>query len=184
MYKKKNAAGGLVLAGGAAIQLLAGIPAGWGAFGPGVEKDYTFSTGQTVLIFSCIITAFGIGCVLGGALQDRRGARPCALAGALCLGGGFFAASFFPAGQPLWLCLGFSLPVGLGCALLTPSVMSCAQKWYPKKRGFATGIIGGAGWPTFRFLLSQALRSPIGYAHSSAFLLSIVTFIGWRKCKK
>lgn len=47
-----------------------------------------------------------------------------------------------------------------------------------------TGIIGGAGWPTFRFLLSQALRSPIGYAHSSAFLLSIVAFIGWCKCKK
>ena len=142
--KKKTARGGFVLAGGAAIQLLAGIPAGWGAFGPGVEKDYAFSTGQTILIFSLIITAFGIGCVLGGALQDHFGARVAALPGALCLGGGFFAASFFPAGRPVWFCLGFSLPVGLGCALLTPSVMSCVQKWFPHKRGFATGIIGGA----------------------------------------
>ena len=125
--KKKTARGGFVLAGGAAIQLLAGIPAGWGAFGPGVEKEYAFSTGQTILIFSLIITAFGIGCVLGGALQDHFGARAAALPGAFCLGGGFFAASFFPTGRPVWFCLGFSLPVGLGCALLTPSVMSSGR---------------------------------------------------------
>ncbi len=135
---------GLVLAGGAGIQLLAGIPAGWGAFGPGVEKEFAFSSGQTVLIFCFIITAFGIGCVIGGALQDRLGARPACLLGAAGLGGGFFAASFFPSGQPLWFYLGFSLPVGLGCAFLTPSVMSCAQGWWPHKRGFATGVIGGA----------------------------------------
>ncbi len=142
--KQKKARGGLVLAGGAAIQLLAGIPAGWGAFGPGVEEEFGFSTGQTVLIFSFIITAFGIGCVAGGVLQDKAGARLCCLLGAAGLGGGFFAASFFPEGRPLWFYLGFSLPVGAGCALLTPSVMSCVQKWYPHKRGFATGVIGGA----------------------------------------
>ncbi len=142
--KQKKARGGLVLAGGAAIQLLAGIPAGWGAFGPGVEAEFGFSSGQTVLIFSFIITAFGIGCVAGGVLQDKAGARLCCLLGAAGLGGGFFAASFFPEGRPLWFYLGFSLPVGAGCAFLTPSVMSCVQKWYPQKRGFATGVIGGA----------------------------------------
>ena len=62
----------------------------------------------------------------------------------------------------------------LGLGLVVTAVIQTNQ----------TNIIGGAGWPTFRFLLSQALRSPIGYAHSSAFLLSIVTFIGWCKCKK
>lgn len=45
-------------------------------------------------------------------------------------------------------------------------------------------IIGGTGWLTFQFLLSEALRSPIGYIHSAAFLAAIVSFIGWRICKK
>lgn len=139
--QRKNARR-LVLAGGAGIQLFSGIPAAWGAFQPGVEQDYALSTGEATWIFSFVICAFGIGCVLGGALQDTLGARCSCLLGAAGLGGGFFAASFFPAGQPLWFYFAFSVPVGLGCALLTPSVMSCAQKWWPQKKGFATGVIG------------------------------------------
>ena len=141
--QRKNARR-LVLAGGAGIQLFSGIPAAWGAFQPGVERDYALSTDQATWIFSFVICAFGIGCVLGGALQDTLGARRSCLLGAAGLGGGFFAASFFPAGQPLWFYLAFSIPVGLGCALLTPSVMSCAQKWWPQKKGFATGVTGCA----------------------------------------
>ena len=34
--------------------------------------------------------------------------------------------------------------MGLGCAFLYPSVMSCAQKWYADRKGLATGVIGGA----------------------------------------
>jgi OFA family oxalate/formate antiporter-like MFS transporter len=40
--------------------------------------------------------------------------------------------------------LGFSLPAGLGCAFLYPSIQSCAQKWYAQRKGLATGVIGGA----------------------------------------
>ena len=50
-----------------------------------------------------------------------------------------------PAGVPWVFYLAFSVPVGLGCAFLYPSVASCAQKWYAEKKGLATGVIGGAG---------------------------------------
>lgn len=46
-----------------------------------------------------------------------------------------------------------------------------------------TSIIGGVGWPTFQFKLSILLSSPLGTALAVAFVLSIVTFIIWRKCK-
>lgn len=142
--QKEKARRWAVLAGGAGIQLFSGIPAAWGAFQPGVERDFALSSTQALWAFSFVITAFGIGCVLGGALQDKMGARLSCLLGTAGLAGGFFAASFFPTGAPLRFYLGFSLPVGLGCALLTPSVMSCAQSWWPQKKGFATGMIGGA----------------------------------------
>ena len=47
-----------------------------------------------------------------------------------------------------------------------------------------TSIIGGVGWLTFKFMLSMLLSSALGTALTVAFLLSIVTFIGWCKCKK
>ena len=133
-----------ILAGGALIELLGGVPAAWGAFQKGVEQGYDLEQDTVILLFSMIIAAYGVGCVLGGALQDKMGARAACLIGAAGLGGGFFGGSFLPEGGTLWLVLAFSLPVGLGCAFLYPAVMSCAQKWFPDRRGFATGIIGGA----------------------------------------
>lgn len=133
-----------VLAGGALIQLFCGIPAAWGAFQKGVETGYELDTGAVTLVFSFVIAAFGIGCVAGGLLQDKLGPRPACLVGGVGLGGGFWLGSLMPAGQAGWLYLAFSLPVGLGCAVLYPAVMSCAQKWWPRHRGFATGVIGTA----------------------------------------
>ena len=63
---------------------------------------------------------------------------------AVLLAAGFCGAGFIPGENP-WFFYGvFSVPVGLGCAFLYPSVMSCAQKWYADRKGLATGVIGGA----------------------------------------
>lgn len=133
-----------ILVAGAAIQILTGVPSAWGVFQRGVCEGYSLDAESASMIFSLTIGFFGIGCVLGGLLQDRRGPRAAGLAGAVLLSAGFCAAGVVPAGAP-WLFYGaFSVPVGLGCAFLYPAVMSCAQKWYAGRKGLATGVIGGA----------------------------------------
>lgn len=133
-----------ILAAGAAIQILTGVPSAWGVFQRGVCEGYSLDAESASMIFSLTIGFFGIGCILGGLLQDKCGPRAAGLAGAVLLSGGFCAASIVPAGAP-WLFYGaFSVPVGLGCAFLYPAVMSCAQKWYAGRKGLATGVIGGA----------------------------------------
>lgn len=134
----------VILVAGASIQILTGVPAAWGVFQRAVCEEYALDAQRASLIFSCVICAFGIGCVLGGLLQDKKGPRVAGLVGTVSLAAGFVAAAFVPA-QNAWLFYAlFSLPVGLGCALLYPAVMACAQRWYVDKKGFATGIIGGA----------------------------------------
>jgi OFA family oxalate/formate antiporter-like MFS transporter len=133
-----------ILAAGAAIQILTGIPAAWGVFQQPVMEEYGFSQAQAGAAFSLLIAAFGVGCVLGGFLQDRHGPRAAALAGTALLCGAFFGAAVCPAGAAWRFWLGFSLPSGLGCAFLYPSIQSCAQKWYAQRKGLATGVIGGA----------------------------------------
>lgn len=44
--------------------------------------------------------------------------------------------------------------------------------------------IGGAGLPTISFHFSLLLRSPIGYVHTAALILTLASFIGWRVAKK
>lgn len=133
-----------ILAAGAAIQIFTGVPAAWGVFQRGVREGYSLSENEASMIFSLTIGAFGIGCVLGGWLQDKKGPRMAGVCGTVLLAAGFVAAAFVPEKTPWLFYLAFSAPVGLGCAFLYPSVMSCAQKWYSDRKGLATGIVGGA----------------------------------------
>ena len=91
-----------------------------------------------------LIAFFGIGCVIGGFLQDKQGPRFAALWGTGLLCGGFFAAAALPAEKGSAFFGVFSIPAGLGTAFLYPSIQSCAQKWYKGRKGLATGVIGGA----------------------------------------
>ena len=133
-----------ILAAGAAIQVLTGLPAAWGVFQQPVMEEYGLSEQGAGYAFGILIAAFGVGCVLGGFLQDRHGPRCAGLWGTALLCGGFFAAGLLPPGSAWAFFLAFSIPAGLGTALLYPSIQSCAQKWYADRKGLATGVIGGA----------------------------------------
>ena len=133
-----------ILAAGAAIQVLTGLPAAWGIFQKPVMEEYGLSEQGAGYAFALLIAAFGVGCVLGGFLQDKKGPRCAALWGTALLCGGFFAAGLLPPGSAEAFFLAFSIPAGLGTAFLYPSIQSCAQKWYADRKGLATGVIGGA----------------------------------------
>lgn len=133
-----------ILAAGAAIQVLTGLPAAWGVFQKPVMEEYGLSEQGAGYAFGVLIAAFGVGCVIGGFLQDKRGPRFAALWGTGLLCGGFFGAAALPAGKGSFFFGVFSIPAGLGTAFLYPSIQSCAQKWYRGRKGLATGAIGGA----------------------------------------
>lgn len=133
-----------VLAGGILIQICGGIPAAWGVFQQSVREAYRMSRWDTAMVQNIVVCFFGVGCVTGGAWQDKKGPRPAAVTGAVLLGAGFMAAALAPAQSPWLFYALFSVPVGTGCALLYPSVMCAVQAWYADKIGLATGIIGGA----------------------------------------
>ena len=77
----KQNRGPYILAAGAAAQLLTGIPAAWGVFQQPVMQGYGFSRGQAMLAFAVLVAAYGVGCAVGGLLQDARGPRFAGLCG-------------------------------------------------------------------------------------------------------
>ena len=140
----KQNRGPYILAAGAAAQLLTGIPAAWGVFQQPVMQGYGFSRGQAMLGFAVLVAAYGVGCAVGGLLQDARGPRSAGLWGTVLLAGGFFAAALVPPANAALFLVVYSLPAGLGSAFLAPAVLACAQKWYQDKKGWATGVAGVA----------------------------------------
>ena len=84
----KQNRGPYILAAGAAAQLLTGIPAAWGVFQQPVMEEYGLSEQGAGYAFGILIAAFGVGCVLGGFLQDRHGPRCAGLWGTALLCGG------------------------------------------------------------------------------------------------
>ena len=144
MRVPKQNRGPYILAAGAAAQLLTGIPAAWGVFQQPVMQGYGFSRGQAMLGFAVLVAAYGVGCAVGGLLQDAHGPRFAGLWGTALLAGGFFAAALVPPAQAALFLLVYSLPAGLGSAFLAPAVLACAQKWYQDKKGWATGVAGVA----------------------------------------
>ena len=151
---EKNAAARprAILAAGAGIQLLTGLPAAWGVFQQPVREAYALGEMGATAAFSVLIAAYGAGCVAGGFLQDRRGPRCAALWGAALLEAGLWGAVLLPQRAGWALALAFSLPAGLGTAFLYPAIQSCAQKWYQGRKGFATGVIGAAAGLSGAFL--------------------------------
>ena len=146
MTKKQNQPGRApgILAAGAAVQLLTGIPAAWGVFQRPVMQEYGFTRAQATMAFALLVAGYGVGCAIGGFLQDARGPRCAAGVGTGLLGAAFLLAALAPAGNaPLFL-LVYSVPAGVGSAFLAPAVLACVQKWYAGRKGLATGVTGAA----------------------------------------
>lgn len=159
-----------VVVGGVSMNLALGSLYAWSVFVLPLEKEFGWTRSQTSWVYTIAVVVFATTFVLAGRIQDRRGPRPCAIAGALLVSAGFFAASFTTSLWFLYLAFGLVVGAGNGFGYATP--MPVASKWFPDRRGLvvglmvggygagsaiigpiATSLIASAGWrPTFRIL--------------------------------
>ena len=172
----KQNRGPYILAAGAAAQLLTGIPAAWGVFQQPVMQGYGFSRGQAMLAFAVLVAAYGVGCAVGGLLQDARGPRFAGLWGTALLAGGFFAAALVPPANAALFLVVYSVPAGLGSAFLAPAVLLfspeifkiAAERGLPESAAPYSIVLGSAASAAGRMLLpavSDRLgRKPVLYA--------------------
>ena len=86
---KEQARAPKILAAGAAVQLLTGIPAAWGVFQRPIMEAYAFTRAEATMVFALLVASYGVGCAVGGFVQDARGPRFAALWGTALLGTGF-----------------------------------------------------------------------------------------------
>ena len=138
------------------VQLCVGILYVWSVFKQPAIDFFGWEAGSVNLVASFMLFCFCFGNLVGGIIQDRIGPKPVCIMGICLFGGGILISSFLPAAAPIALFyLTYCLIAGMGSGFAYGAVLSCMQKWFPHKRGFASGLGASA------FGLSTVVFSPV-----------------------
>ncbi len=136
-----------------------------------------WSQPQLAWIFSLAIFVLGLSAALFGRWLERAGPRKSGFVAALCWSAGFFLSAVGVRTHQLWLLyVGYGIfgGCGLGLGYITP--VSTLIKWFPDRRGMATGmaIMGFGGGALIASPLSQILldqfKSPTSVGVAQSFL--------------
>jgi MFS family permease len=114
-------------------------------------------------IFSLAIVFLGLSAAFGGKWLEKVGPRLTMLVAACCFGGGFCISALGVYLHQIWLIyIGYGVIGGIGLGLGYVSPVSTLIKWFPDRRGMATGMAimgfgGGAmiGAPLAVLLMDQ-----------------------------
>jgi MFS family permease len=119
--------------------------------------------------FTTALAMLGLSAAIGGPWVERRGPRVAARAAALFFGVGLVVGGFgLSTHQPLLVLLGMGVIGGIGCGLGYIAPVSTLVKWFPDRRGMATGmaIMGFGGGAFIAGFLNVFLIARIGIANT------------------
>ncbi|MDL2237079.1 OFA family MFS transporter [Christensenellaceae bacterium OttesenSCG-928-K19] len=185
------------LVAGAVIQLCIGIIYIWSIFKAPVVAHYSqYVPAESAELFSSMtysimLALFVVGIIVGGRWGDKKGPRPVVLTGGLMFVGGILlsaASAAFAPSAPWLLCVFYGGVAGFGVGAAYTSTISCAQKWFPDKKGFATGVIVctfGASTviftPLVNYLLAQVGVSQTFLTLALIYVVVILVFVWFVK---
>lgn len=172
-----------------AIHLCIGSVYAWSVFNPPLTRQLgvvasaaeDWSLSSVVWIFSVAIVCLGLAAAFAGKWLEEVGPRMVGVFAAVLWGGGFIIGSMGIAQHQLWLVyLGYGVFGGFGLGLGYVSPVSTLLRWFPDRRGMATGLAimgfgGGAmiGAPLNGWLLDLYQRAP-DYLGAQAAVKTVV----------
>jgi MFS family permease len=136
------------------------------AFVGPLQREFAASRGSVSLVFSLAgFLYFGLG-VISGPLADRWGSRPLAITGMVLIGAGLAIAGTARNLTTVYLAYGLGVGLGIGCSYV-PAV-GAVQRWFLRRRGFASGIaVSGIGVGTLVMPpLAALLIENLGWRHA------------------
>jgi len=148
------------------------------AFVGPLQEEFAASRGSVSLVFSLAgFVYFGLG-IVSGPLADRWGSRRLALGGMVLTGLGLVLASVARSLPEVYLAYGLGVGLGVGCSYV-PAV-GAVQRWFARRRGFASGLaVSGIGVGTLVVpLLASALIAMVGWRASYLVLGVLAVAMG------
>jgi MFS family permease len=162
----------LIPVGAVAVHICIGSVYAWSTFNRPIQQlfpdsPWWFSPPYTT--FTTALVLLGLSAAFGGPWVERRGPRVAATAAATFFGTGLLiGGAGLALKQPVLVFLGMGLIGGIGCGLGYISPVSTLVKWFPDRRGMATGmaIMGFGGGAFLAGYLNVYLMDRIGIART------------------
>jgi MFS family permease len=148
------------------------------AFVAPLQQDFGASRGSVSVVFSLAgFLYFGLGCV-SGPLADRFGARLMAVTGMILTGLGLAAAAAATTLVEVYAAYGLGIGLGVGCSYVP--VLGAVQRWFVRRRGFASGLaVSGIGVGTLVMPpLAAHLIVALGWRETWLVLGGLATVVG------
>ena len=139
------------------LQVCFGTVYAWSFFQTLLVRQLGWSFTETAWAFSLTILSLGTSAAWAGALLPRVGPRRLAVTGSVMFSGGYMLASLALKWDMLALFyVGYGVigGAGIGMGYVTP--VATVAKWFPDKKGLATGIVV-MGFGVGALLLSKGL---------------------------
>ncbi|QZA77976.1 OFA family MFS transporter [Deefgea tanakiae] len=141
----------LMAAAGVGIHISIGSVYAWSVFSKPLMAQMGWSLKEVGFTFGLAIFMLGMSAAVMGHVVEKRGPRFSGTISAVCWSLGLLGSGFAISIGNLWmlyLCYGVLGGVGLGTGYVTP--VSTLMKWFPDRRGLATGLaIMGFGFASF-----------------------------------
>jgi OFA family oxalate/formate antiporter-like MFS transporter len=131
-----------IAAAGTGIQVCLGSVYAWSFFQKLLSAQYGWTQSQVAWTFSTAICFLGLAAAVGGAWLPRIGPRILALSGGVLFSLGYLVAAWALHQHSLiGLYAGYGVigGIGLGLGYVTP--VATVSKWFPDKKGLATGMV-------------------------------------------
>ena len=159
-----------------AIHLCIGSVYAWSIYNPPLTRiqgvvtsaadDWSLSA--VVWVFTVAIVSLGLAAAFAGKWLEEAGPRKVGVVAAFCWGGGYVIGGLGILTHQLWLLyLGYGVIGGCGLGMGYVSPVSTLIRWFPDRRGMATGMAimgfgGGAmiGAPMKEFFIRMFYRAP------------------------
>ena len=159
-----------------AIHLCIGSVYSWSAFNDALERvvgvaapsAVDWSLGSTQFTYTLAIVFLGLSAAIAGHWLEKVGPRMVGFVAACCWGGGFIIGGLGILEHNIYLLyLGYGVLGGCGLGLGYVSPVATLVRWFPDRRGMATGMAimgfgGGAmiGFPLKTYLIEKFYVAP------------------------
>lgn len=159
------------------LQVSLGTVYAWSFFQNPVMRTYNWTNSQAAWAFSLAICFLGLSAAWGGINLPKHGPRRLAITGGLFFSLGYFISAYALSIKSLLLLYaGYGVigGIGLGLGYVTP--ITVVAKWFPDKKGFATGmVIMGYG---FGALIMAKFLAPALMAATNNNLTAVFSYVG------
>lgn len=173
----------LMMIFGAFAIFFTGYPHIWSVYQPYVMEQAGWSQSQASMCFYLSFVTFVFGNIIGGRIQDKRNPRLVVF-----IGGGIFAvgvllSAFLIIPSPVPIYITYGLMQGFGQGMIYTTIISTAQKWFPDRTGFASGIVVTANGLCGFFLapISRKLLEK-GGAGLALLVIGAAIAVSWILC--